>query len=178
MNSLKSAFATLQTLKTLKYYLSPSVKLSLVNSLIFNRITYANTITFPSITKYWLHKYNTLFKACLSFVYNCYISSDDLHTFPILNFQSRYKLNLLCLTYKALYFSDFPDYLRIHLRPSSKYGLRSSDLPSIQNTADSSFQDLAATAFNSLPADLRQIQEEHNFIKFKKKLTCYLLDNQ
>jgi len=74
IQSLKSAYATLNFLHSLKYLLPTKSKLILIDSLIFSKATYANTITFPNISKSWLLKYHRLFKCCLSFAYNTYIN--------------------------------------------------------------------------------------------------------
>ena len=60
IQSLKSAYATLNSLHSLKYLLPTKSKLILIDSLIFSKATYANAITFPNISKSWLLKYHRL----------------------------------------------------------------------------------------------------------------------
>lgn len=177
IQSLKSAYATLNSLHSLKYLLPTKSKLILIDSLIFSKATYANTITFPNISKSWLLKYHRLFKCCLSFAYNTYINTSSLPNFKVLNFVSRYKYNLLSLAYKSLYFSDSPEYLRLQLYIPSRIGLRSATGPSIQDcsTPNNTFQNLAATAFNNLPPDLRTCS---NLSSFKTRLKNFLLRTQ
>ena len=177
--TLKSAYATLISLNSLKHTLSTKIKLQLIDSLIFNKITYGNIITHPT-NHIWTHKYNKFFKTALSFAYNKYISNSDLPNIAILNFQSCWKLSLLSLAFKSLYSPTFPSYLKLSVYSNQYHFLRSSSAPLISqpNTKDNTFADLAATHFNSLPGEIRNIQGEDSFPMFKNKVKHLLLANQ
>ena len=177
--TIRKAYAILRSLNTLKYNLSTDVKLKLIDSLIFSRLTYANVVTFPC-TKFWLSKYNKVFKVALSFAFNTYISSNKACSINILNIESRWKLYLLTLVYKCLYFPQFPTYLNLLLKQKQSRNLRSSLAPllAVHSTNYKTFQDLATPLFNSLPIEIRLIQGATNLNVFKIKVKSFLLTNQ
>ena len=177
--TISSAFATLRSLNSLKHSLSTKIKLQLIDSLIFNKLTYGNVVTFP-INKTWSTKYNKMFKVALSFAYNKYITSKDLPSIEVLNIISRWKLSLLTLTYKCLYFPHLPTYLKLSPQSNPHHKLRFSSAPlfNVPTTKDDTFADNASTLFNSLPSSIRSIQGEKEFHCFKINVTSYLLANQ
>ena len=178
-HTISSAYATLRSLNSLKFSLSTKLKLQLVDSLIFSRLTYCNVVTYP-VSKSWSSKYNKMFKTALSFAFNKYISTQDLSSINILNMESRWKLSLLSLAYKSLYFAHFPSYLALSLQNNPKYALRSSSSPLIvlPSCKNNTFQDNASAVFNSLPDVIRDIQGEMNFSTFKNKVKSFLLASQ
>ena len=177
--SLKRAYATLSSLRPLKFTLSTKDKLLLIESLLFSTLSYANAITFPT-NKYWTSKYNKFFKSAISFAYNRYISSSDLKSISILNFHSRWKLSILSLAYKSLYFDNFAPYLRLSLQTNSRYPLRSQSAPLIElpKNLDGSFADHATKLFNCLPDTTRSLQGEMYFKTFKTQVKNILLADQ
>jgi hypothetical protein len=177
--TLRSAYATIHSLNSLKHTLCTKVKLQLIDSLIFSKLTYANVVTFPT-TKTWLSKYNKVFKTALSFAFNKYISTSDLPSINLLNITSRWKMSLLLLTHKSLYSPQFPSYLKLSLQTNQSHCLRSSSAPLIQlpKVKDDTFADHASTLFNSLPANIRSIQGQSQFHLFKAQVKSYLLTHQ
>jgi hypothetical protein len=72
--------------------------------------------------------------------------------------------NILKLAYKALHDDSFPEYLRLSLRCVNSYSLRSSSAPVLDIPKESGiFQDSAASIFNKLPAEIRNINNYRTF---------------
>ena len=70
---------------------------------------------------------------------------------------------MLKMTFKALYDTNFSDYLNIGLHKVDSYNLRSSVAPTIRVSTieNNTFHDLAASVFNHLPAEVKNITEYH-----------------
>ena len=69
--------------------------------------------------------------------------------------EERRDFNLLKLTFKALYFKQWPTYLNLQ-RVSIVRELRSSDCIRLQVPLETgSFQDITAALFNNLPKELK-----------------------
>ena len=71
----------------------------------------------------------------------------------------RRKLSILELTFKSLNDTNFPEYLRLSTHAVCAYNLRSSVAPLLCIPKESgTFQDTAATFFNSLPSHAIRIR--------------------
>jgi hypothetical protein len=176
LTNLKACYAIFHSLKHLKYKLSPTNKKTIIHSLIFSKLTYGNLITYP-LNKFWTNKYNSLFKACLSFIQGHYIHSSDLFNHGILSPQNMYISHLLNTTFKALYNPSFPNYLKLNFQASSRFSLRSDDHPLVERPRINSttFHSAAANHFNSLPSFIRDTNKFH---LFKHLVKHHLLNQQ
>ena len=69
------------------------------------------------------------------------------------------------MTFKALYDTNFSDYLNIDLHKVDSYNLRSSEAPTIRvpTIENNTFHDLAVSVFNHLPAEVRNITLRKTF---------------
>jgi hypothetical protein len=176
--TLKSCYAILHSLKSLKHSLSITNKRILITSLIFNKLYYGNVITHP-LNSYWSTKYNTLFKTSLSFIYNKFIHTSEMNSFKFLNPLNTWKLNILQLTFKSIYHKKFPSHLKLCTKPPSSFNLRSDSaihLPTL--LADNSFPSTASTLFNALPSDIRNNSSTQNIKQFSHTIKQLLLDSQ
>ena len=177
ISTLKSCYAIFHSLKHLKHKLSSTNKTIIIHSLVFSKLTYGNSITYP-LSKGWTHKYNSLFRTCLSFIYGHYIHNSDVSNYNILIPKNMYKCQLLNIAFQALYNPSFPSYLKLNFQPKSSYPLRSEDhlliaIPKINDY--SNFQYLAATHFNNLPTSIRDL---NSYSQFKKQTKNYFLKQQ
>jgi hypothetical protein len=178
--NIKSCYAILHTLKHLKNKLSVKNKTTIINSLIFSKLSFGDIITYP-ISSHWTLKYNRLFKASLSFIYGKYIHSSDIHNYNLLTPENMWKTHLLTFTFQALFNNDFPSHLKLLHQPSNNYSLRSQQHPLIINNyskAPEDFQHIAATLYNSLPAIIRDISGSSNIAHFKQSVKQHLLSKQ
>ena len=104
--------------------------------------------------------------ACAGFVLRKYANESDLVTFNWLDIAKRRKPSVLKLTFKSLNDTNFPEYLRPSIHAVSAYNLRSSVAPLLRIPEESgTFQDTAATFFNSLQSHIRNIKDYGLFCK-------------
>ena len=91
-----------------------------------------------------------------SFVYGRYVNNiGDILKLNWLPVEERRDFNLLKLTFKALYFKQWPTYLNLQ-RVSIVRELRSSDCIRLQVPLEKgTFQDTTAILFNNLPKELK-----------------------
>jgi hypothetical protein len=175
--TLKSCYAIFHSLKHLKHKLSPKNKSIIIHSLIFSKLSYGNTITYP-LNQYWTLKYNSLFRMCLSFIHGHYIHTADISNYKILTPENMYLCQLLNITFQALYNPKFPSYLKLNFQSKSTYTLRSQNHPLIEvpkPNAALTFQSSAATHYNKLPPFIRDIT---NYTLFKKHVKAHYLKQQ
>ena len=96
--------------------------------------------------------------AAASFVYGRYVKNiGDILKLNWLPVEERRDFNLLKLTFKALYFKQWPTYLNLRIqRVSIVRELRSSDCIRLQVPLEKgTFQDTTAVLFNNLPKELK-----------------------
>ena len=113
---------------------------------------------------------NSEFSAA-SFVYGRYVNNiGDILKLNWLPVEERRDFNLLKLTFKALYFKQWPTYLNLQ-RVSIVRELRSSDCIRLQVTLEKgTFQDTTAALFNNLPKELKMCDN----LNFASRLLKFL----
>ena len=102
--------------------------------------------------------------AAASFVYGRYVNDiGDILKLDWLPVDERRGFNLLKLTFKALYFKQWPTYLNLQ-RVSIRRELRSSDCIRLQVPLEKgTFQDTAALLFDNLPKELKTCDDLNIF---------------
>ena len=114
--------------------------------------------------------------AAASFVYGRYVNNiGDILKLNWLPVEERRDFNLLKLTFKALYFKQWPTYLNLQ-RVSIVRELRSSDCIRLQVPLEKgTFQDTTAALFNNLSKELK-IRDNLNL--FTSRLFKFLKNRQ
>ena len=123
------------------------------------------TLSFHLCPQYLLTRLQNIEFAAASFVYGRYVNDiDDILKLNWLPVDERRDFNLLKLTFKALYFKQWPTYLNLQ-RVSIRRELRSSDCIRLQVPLEKgTFQDTAALLFNNLPKELKTCDDLNIFI--------------
>ena len=105
--------------------------------------------------------------ACAGFLLRKYVNESDLVTLNWLDIAKRRKLSVLKSSFKSLNDINFPEYLlRLSIQALSAYNFRSSVAPLPCTPKESgTFQDTAATFFDSLPTHVRNIKDYGLFCK-------------
>ena len=172
--TIKNCYAILHSLKSIQYDLSSKHKQTLIHSLIFSKLHYADIVTFP-LNISWQKIYSRLYKQCYSFIHNKYVTTSCIFKFRQFTTATRFKYNLLCSAFKSFNL-DGPDFLKLQPCINTLHNLRSSKQHLVSTIiADSSYAHAASTSFNNLPANIRNI---NTLQVFKTAITKFLLNNQ
>ena len=178
----KAAFYQLHNIRRIKKYLSRDSLLKLIHAFITSRLDYCNGLLngLPNSQIVKLQRVqNAAARLVMSLSKYSHISPAlyQLHWLPV---RHRVHFKILILTFKAIH-GLAPKYIieLINIKPRSIYNLRSNqslllDPPKgkmLVTLGDRSFSAAAPYLWNSLPADLRDIQ---SLAIFKCKLKTYL----
>jgi hypothetical protein len=162
---LTSCHGILAVLKQLKNLTPFHVRKTLVESLVLSKIDYASPVFHP-LPIYQQKRLQRLQNACAGFVLRRFARQEDLATLNWLSISKRMDFIILKLAYKALHDDSFPEYLRLSLHCVNAYSLRSSSAPVLDIPKESgTFQDSAASIFNKLPAEIRNINNYRTFCR-------------
>ncbi len=102
-------------------------------------------------------------KACAAFALGKFATVNDLNSLKWLPVRERRELNFLKMTYKVEH------KLRLDVHSIKAYNLRSSTAPTLSVPRDAdTFQHMAATSFNGLPNNIRNISAYRPCIKAVK----------
>ena len=183
-NVKKNCSWTMTNLRTIRKYLDEKVKLMLVKQLIISKLDFCNSLYF-NIPMKRLKKLKSILNGCVRFIYDINYKHDDLMPYykkaHILPVEQRVFFKVCLLGFKVAN-GIAPVYLRelIEMSPSIGQTRSSSDptlmkLPKMsrQKASNRRFSNYAPEAWNSLPEELRRIQ---NVDAFKGSLKNYLYD--
>ena len=177
-----AAFYHLHNIRRIKKYLSRDSLLTLIHAFITSRLDYCNGLLYglPNTQIVKLQRVqNAAARLVLSLSKYSHISPAlyQLHWLPV---RHRVHFKILILTFKAIH-GLAPKYIieLINIKPRSIYNLRSNqslllDPPKgkmLVTLGDRSFSAAAPYLWNSLPAELRDIQ---SLAIFKCKLKTYV----
>ena len=104
--------------------------------------------------------------AAASFVQGRYANAENVLALNWLPVKERIEFNIAKLTYKAIYFENWPSYLsvkevrQVRVLRSNNDG-KKLEIPKINNTVEHS----AALIFNSFPQDIRDCTTYHEYVK-------------
>ena len=116
---------------------------------------------FDPLPAYQLRRLQRMQNACAEFVLRKYANECDQVTLNWLDIAKRRNLSVLKLPFKSLNDTNFPEHLRLSTQAVSAYKLRSSVAPLLCVLCipkeSGTFQDTAATFFNSLPTHVKNI---------------------
>lgn len=158
-----SCYATLACLRKIKNFTPYKLRKQLAESLILSRLDFGDVVVYP-LTECLLKRLQRIQYSAASFVTGRYSNSiDTILKLGWLPLRECRDWHLLKTVHKALYSSTWPQSIQLE-RVQHSRTLRSSStlnlvIPLIPNT----FQDCAATLFNSLPANIKSCSESRTF---------------
>ena len=156
---------TLAVQRKLKHLAPYHVRTQLTECLVISKLDYTSVI-FDPLPAYQLRRLQRVQNVSAGFVSRKYANESDLVTLNWLDIAKRRKLSVLKLTFKSLNDTNFSQYLRPSTHAVPAYNLRSSVAPLLRIPKESgTFQDTAATFFNSLPSHVRNIMDYGLFCK-------------
>ena len=126
--------------------------------LILSKIDYNDIVSDP-IPDYLVKRLQRVQLAAASFVSGRYATKQDLLNLAWLPVVERKEQHLLSNAFKALYFEDWPSYLRLNTRNATR------------TLESGTFQDSTASVYNALPHHIRNSTE---FSHSKSQLTNHL----
>ena len=150
-----ASYGVLRTLSKLKHFTNFNLRKRLAELLVLSRLDYFYSV-FSPLPQYLMKRLQKIEFAAASFVYGRYVNNiGDILKLNWLPVEERRDFNLLKLTFKALYFKQWPTYLNLQ-RVSIVRELRSSDCIRLQVPLEKgTFQDTTAVLFNNLPKELK-----------------------
>ena len=158
-----ASYGVLRTLRKLKHFTDFNLRKRLAELLVLSRLDYCDSV-FSPLPQYLLKRLQKIEFAAASFVYGRYVNGiGDILKLNWLPVHERRDFNLLKLTFKALYFKQWPTYLNLQ-RVSIRRQLCSSDCIRLQVPLEKgTFQDTAALLFNNLPKELKTCDDVNIF---------------
>ena len=172
---LQNGFATLKTLKQFKRTADMNLKKSLVQSLVLSKIQYCNVV-YSHAPDYLICRLQKLQRAAASFVLSRYSNDVDILNLKWLPVKESLSLSIVKLAHKSLYDNSFPNYMKLHFKPSPQKILRNGSTKSneiVTNNMEGTFPYNASKNFNDLPSTVRKIDDYTKFSILSKK---YFID--
>ena len=147
-DAANASYGVLRTLSKLKHFTNFNLRKRL-------RLDYCDSV-FSPLPRYLMKRLQKIEFAAASFVYGRYLNNiGDILKLNWLPVEERRDFNLLKLTFKAIYFKQWPTYLNLQ-RVSIVRELRSSDCIRLQVPLEKgTFQETTAVLFNNLPKELK-----------------------
>ena len=169
-NKISSCYGILSIVRKLKHFAPFHVRKQLAECLIISKIDYNDIVSYP-IPEYLLKRLQRVQLAAAAFVLGHFAHGIDLLKLGWLPIIERREKHLLLTAFKALYFNDWPLYLRLDTYNSGRT-LRSSSETRLKVPLDKgTFQDSASKIFNSLPSSIRNCNV---FTQFKTQVNTHL----
>lgn len=182
--SVQSCFYKLKVLYKIRPYISETLRIQLVESLILSRLNYADVVIGPRILSKTKRLIQRVQNACARFCFSIPLRSHVtpfLNKYSILKMSHRRKFHLACLLFGVIKYKT-PSYLYNKLTWSStrRTGFRQCAIQlSVQRHTTAafrgSFRYAATKCWNNIPPPLRNLR---SIYVFKAKLRKFLVDGQ
>ncbi len=165
-----ACYATLQILRKLKHLASYYLRKQLAETLILSKLDYADGVFYP-LPQFLSRRLQKVQFATASFVLGRYVKDQkDILEVGWLPVNERRDLNILKSSFKAMYFPEWPEYLKLE-RQTCVRELRSTNAVRLVVPKETgTFQHSAAKLFNSLPENIRNCTNYKVFLKSTKEL--------
>ena len=171
-SKISSCYGTLSVIRKLKHLAPYHVRKQLAETLVLSKLDHNDVVSEP-LPEYLLKRMQRVQLAAASFVIGRFADVGDIAKLGWLPIRERRQYRLLCMTFKALNFDDWPSYLKVKKREPGR-NLRSSGTNLLEVPLESmTFQHSASKLFNRLPQDLRTTAD-FNF--FRKEVRRILKD--
>ena len=168
---IKSSYGTIRALRKFSRFTPMNVRKSLAEALILSRINYCNVV-YGQLPKYMINRLQRIQNTTASYVYGRYATIIDVINLDWLPVEEKIEINVVKLAHKSLNDPLWPKYLKVNFVEQDRT-LRSKDIgPLVRHGGNLTFQE-QATSFNSLPRNLKIIDD---FIKFSKEVKSYYKD--
>lgn len=174
----QSGYFHLKNIKAVRKYLPPATLERLVHAFITSKLDFCNSLFF-GLPDYQMSKLQKLQHHAARVITRTKITDHitpvlkDLHWLPV---NARIIFKILTINHKYIY-SGRPEYLDINIQHSSHVTRRTSTVTLMQplsrhkSTGDRSYSVAAPTLSNSLPGDIRCIED---YVIFKQRLKTHL----
>ena len=160
-NVTSSCFGVLAVLRKIKNMTPQETKKSRVQSLVFSKLNFNDTVTYP-LPMFLQKRMQHVQNAAAGFVLNRYCSEKDVLK---LGWLPTLENTQLKLGDRALYNNNWPEYLKLSRHNSSRT-LRSTSAPFLQiSLLKGTFQYSFPNLYNDLPANISSIPDYHYFVK-------------
>ena len=137
----------------------------LAESLILSRLDFNDIIFYP-LTERLINRLQRVQYSAASFVTGKYVNSvDSLFKLGWLPMRERRDWHLLKAVHKALYSNTWPQSLRLEKVKHTRTLRSSSHINLVTPLTRNTFQDCAATVFNSLPTEVKSCVDQKSFSK-------------
>ena len=167
---IASCYSALSIVKKLRNLAPFHVRKMLMETLILSRLDYSCTVFYP-LPLCQLKRLQRVQNVCAGYVYGRYAKEVDCLSLGWLPLKERRDLYLLNITFKALYFEQWPAYLRLRKYVPGRCLRSSNDVKLEVPLVNGTFQDSAAAVFNNLSADIRNCND---FNTFRRKVRTHL----
>ena len=169
-SKISTCYRTLAVVRKLKHLAPFAVRKQLSECLIISKIYYNDILSHP-IPDYLLKRLQRVQLAAASFVLGRYAKMLDLATLRWLPIVECRKSHLLLAAYKAMYFTNWPSYLKLDVYTPGR-SLRSSTETTLKvPKTPGTFQDSTSKSFNNLPPIIRNCT---SLTEFKSLLLKHL----
>lgn len=163
-----SAHQTLRTLALIKRYTPYHLRKQLAEALVLSKIDYGNAV-FHSSPAYLINQLQRVQNTAASYVTRKFCKLTDVLQLKWLPVIERAEFAVAKLAWKAINKSDWPKFLPMKLRPSTRTRKGTQETILVQtNNIDGTFGSCAPKIFNNLPQDCRTSGEYNIFIKKTK----------
>ena len=161
----KSCYSTLSILRKIKNFADFKLRKHLAEALVLSKLDYCDTVFYP-LPDFLLKRLQRIQFAAASFVSGHYVRDcSDVFKLGWLSMRERRDFHLLKQVHKALYSDHWPSYLKLDTVTSVRT-LRSSSATRLVIPLEcGTFQDISASLFNNLPADLRTCNDFNIFCR-------------
>ena len=152
-------------LKKLRRFTPYNIRKQIAEALILSKLDYCNVL-YHRMPDYLIRRLQKVENAAAGFVQGQYANAENVLALNWLPVKERIEFNIPKLTYKAIYFKNWPSYLsvrevrQVRVLRSNNDG-KKLEIPKINNT----FQHSAALIFNSLRQDIRDCTTYHEYVK-------------
>ncbi len=167
---IASCYSALSIVKKLRNLAPFHVRKLLMETLILSKLDYSCTVFHP-LPSCQLKRLQRVQNVCAGFVHGRYAKEVDCLSLGWLPLKERRDLHLLNITFKALYFEQWPAYLKLRKYVPGRTLRSSNDVKLEVPLVNGTFQDSAAAVFNNLPADIRNCND---FNIFKRNVRTHL----
>ena len=160
-----SCYGTLACLRKIKNFTPYKLRKHLAESLILSRLDFNDIIFYP-LTERLINRLQRVQYSAASFVTGKYVNSvDSLFKLGWLPMRERRDWHLLKAVHKALYSNTWPQSLRLEKVKHTRTLRSSSHINLVTPLTRNTFQDSAATVFNSLPTEVKSCVDPKSFSK-------------
>ena len=169
---ISSCYKSLSVLRKLKHLAPYKVRKQLSECLVLSKLDYNDIVSYP-IPEYLVKRLQRVQRAAAGFVIGRYATELDVLKLGWLPVKERRDFHLAQAIFKALYFDQWPSYLKLELYTPGRTLRSSSETKLTVPLENDTFQASAAKIFNVLPLEIRNCRV---FDDFKRTVKAHYFD--